>query len=59
MKKAAHDRGLDQYIYPSHGNQLTLIDQTGCKYENKVNTPAMPNKKAADEVIAKLRYGNM
>lgn len=34
MKKQWHDAGLDQYIYPAHGNQLTLVDQTGCQYNN-------------------------
>jgi hypothetical protein len=34
MKQAWHNRGLDEYIYPKSGKQLTLVDQTGCKYNN-------------------------
>jgi len=35
MKAAWHARGLDDFIYPAHGNQLTLVNQTGCLYDNK------------------------
>ena len=32
MKASATAHGLDQYIYA--GNNLTLVDQTGCQYNN-------------------------
>lgn len=35
MKAAWHARGLDDFIYPAHGAQLTLVNQTGCLYDNK------------------------
>lgn len=35
MKAAWHARGLDDYIYPAKGAQLTPVDQTGCLYDNK------------------------
>ena len=34
MKASATKYGLDEYIYPAKGNQLTLVDQTGCQYNN-------------------------
>ena len=34
MKAAWHARGLDSYIYPASGAQLTPVDQTGCLYDN-------------------------
>jgi hypothetical protein len=34
MKASATAYGLDEFIYPSSGNQLTLVDQTGCQYNN-------------------------
>lgn len=34
MKAAWHARGLDEYIYPASGAQLTLVNQTGCLYDN-------------------------
>jgi hypothetical protein len=42
MKASWHKAGLDQFIYPAHGNQLTLVDQTGCLYNN---TAFIPDKK--------------
>merc|ERR1719199_793004 len=35
MKAAWHALGLDDYIYPKSGKQLTPVDQTGCLYDNK------------------------
>jgi hypothetical protein len=35
MKSAFHDLGLDPFIYPKRGHQLTLRDYTGCQYDNK------------------------
>jgi len=35
MKAAWHARGLDDYIYPASGAQLTLVNQAGCLYDNK------------------------
>ena len=34
MEASWHNAGLDQFIYPAKGNQLTLVDQTGCLYNN-------------------------
>jgi len=34
MKAAWHARGLDDFIYPATGKQLTLVNQTGCLYDN-------------------------
>ena len=34
MKAAWHARGLDNFIYPATGKQLTLVNQTGCLYDN-------------------------
>ena len=34
MKASATKLGLDEFIYPAKGNQLTLVDQTGCLYNN-------------------------
>ena len=36
MKASATKHGIDKFIYPTIGNQLTLVDQTGCKYNNTV-----------------------
>jgi hypothetical protein len=45
MKASATKHGLDEYLYPSRGNQLTLVDQTGCQYNN---TAFFPNTTAFD-----------
>ena len=34
MKASATKWGIDEFIYPAKGNQLTLVDQTGCLYNN-------------------------
>jgi len=34
MKAAWHARGLDEFIYPASGAQLTPVNQTGCLYDN-------------------------
>ena len=34
FKAAAEKYGLHQYLYPDHGPQLTLVNQTGCLYNN-------------------------
>lgn len=56
MKAAATARGLDPYIYPATGPQLTLVDQTGCLYNNTVFTEEMPNQETADAHIFQLRF---
>jgi len=55
MKAAATKYGIDKFIYPAVGPQLTLVDQTGCKYDNELFTPEMPNKEAADAHLNELR----
>ena len=56
MKASATKFGLDQYIYPTKGNQLTLVDHTGCSYDNNVSP--LPwfdsdfRSKAIDELFA-------
>jgi len=42
MKSSWHDAGLDDLIYPAKGNQLTLVDQTGCLYNNTAFFPSDP-----------------
>ena len=39
MKASATKYGIDEYIYPKVGYQLTLVDQTGCQYNNTSNFP--------------------
>jgi len=34
MKAAWTKAGLDPYIYPAKGPQLTHVDQKGCVYDN-------------------------
>ena len=55
MKAAATKYGIDKFIYPTIGPQLTLVDQTGCKYNNTMYTPKMPDNLAAEEYVHTLR----
>jgi hypothetical protein len=34
MKASWTKHSLDKFIYPAHGNQLTLVNQEGCLYNN-------------------------
>jgi hypothetical protein len=34
MKAVVEKAGIHHYIYPDHGPQLHIVDQTGCKYNN-------------------------
>ena len=43
MKASATKYGLDEFIYPSKGYQLTLVDQTGCEYNNTKLVPGEDN----------------
>lgn len=36
MSASAKKYGIDKFIYPEIGPQLTLVDQTGCTYNNTV-----------------------
>lgn len=47
MKASATKYGIDKFIYPTIGPQLTLVDQTGCQYNNTMFTPEMPNERVA------------
>ena len=53
MKASATKHGLDQYIY--EGKQLTLVDQTGCLYNN---TKILPPYEAEDDFGYFLRKLN-
>ena len=54
MKAAATKFGLDQYIYPALGNQLTLVDHTGCNYDNNVSILSWLNSVIRRNALGKL-----
>ena len=55
MKASATKYGIDKFIYPEIGPQLTLVDQTGCTYNNTMSTPEIPNDKVALDHIHTLK----
>ena len=58
MKASWHKHSLDKFIYPAHGNQLTLVDQEGCLYNNTAQPwdPKFANMKE-DLLLQKLMGG--